>query len=561
MNLLANSLLEPKDDLRQLFRLYLNLRQLCDIELIMNQGFSPLTGFMTQQDYEKCLHHLTLTDGTVWPMPITLDIEPSIAQQLKLGQRIVLANKEGTPVAFMKVESIWQPDKKIEAECIFRTTDTTHPGVHYLMNHSQAYYVGGSLEALTPIQHFDFTHLRHTPAQLKHYFSIQAWKCVVGFQTRNPMHRAHFELTLQAQKQTKGHLLIHPVVGSTKPGDVDYITRVRCYEKLISYYPKGRARLSLLPLAMRMAGPREALWHAIIRKNYGCTHFIVGRDHAGPGSDRNGKLFYEPYEAQLLVNRYADKVGIEVLTFKEMVYLKNTESFLPIDQVKDTDEPMFLSGTEFRRRLDTRELIPEWFSFPAVIKELQQAYPPKESRGIVLLLTGLSGAGKSTIAKALMAKLQSDTGRTITLLDGDIVRTFLSSELGFSKAHRDLNIQRIGFVAMEIAKHGGTAICAPIAPYHKSRQAVKELAHEYGVAYYEIYISTPLSVCEQRDPKGLYSKARSQLIKGFTGIDDPYEAPVSPTLTLDTSQLSLQQCVDIIFNSLHNDGYIPINAD
>jgi sulfate adenylyltransferase len=534
-------------------------RQLCDVELILNGGFSPLKGFLCQQDYQSVLETLRLADGSVWPIPITLDVSEAFSEKLALGQRIILRDLEGLPIASLTIEDKWKPDKKEEAKKVFGTEDITHPAVSYLFKQAGDIYFGGTLTKINLPTHYDFTHLRLTPQDLKKHFKKLGWDKVIAFQTRNPMHRAHQQLTLNAAKEVGANVLIHPVVGMTKPGDIDYFTRVRCYEKIIPQYPTNSVMLSLLPLAMRMGGPREALWHAIIRKNYGCTHFIVGRDHAGPGNDSEDKPFYDPYEAQALVSKYEDEIDIKMLPFQEMVYVKNKKHYRPLDQVKDKSQIAKISGTEFRHRLRTHQDIPSWFSFPEVIQELKKTIPPKDQQGFTVFFTGLSAAGKSTIAQALLAKLLEVTSRPVTLLDGDIVRKHLSSELGFSKEHRDINITRIGYVASEITKHRGIVICAPIAPYAETRAIVRDMISKEG-QFIEIYISTPLNVCEDRDPKGLYAKARAGILKSFTGINDPYEAPMNPELTIDTSKTSVSLAINTIFDYLLNNSYLKIEA-
>ena len=381
------------------------------------------------------------------------------------------------------------------------------------------------------------------------------WTTIVAFQIRNPMHHAHKELTVRAAREIGGKLLIHPVVGMTNPGDVDHYTRVRCYKKIMEKFPEDTAIMSLLPLAMRMGGPREALWHALIRKNYGCTHLIVGRDHAGPGIDSKGNPFYGPYDAQDMVNKYADEIGVKMVPFKLMVYVEERAEYMPIDEVPEDLTKLNISGTELRRRLDQDLDIPEWFSYPEVVEELRHAHPPKDRRGFTVFFTGLSGSGKSTIANALLVKFLEHGRRRVTLLDGDIVRINLSSELGFSKEHRNLNITRIGFVASEITKNGGIAICAPIAPYEAIRKYNRELISKVG-GYIEVHVSTPLETCEKRDVKGLYAKARKGIIKGFTGIDDPYEKPVNPELRIDTSNISQEEAVQQVLIYLENEGFL-----
>jgi len=539
--------------------LFLTPRQRCDIECLLNGAFAPLNGFCDQVTYDNIITHRRLPTGEVWPMPITLDASRERAKALALGEKIGLYDQEGIHLANMIITDIWEPNKATEANAVFGTTDTTHPGVHYLMDVAGDIYLGGSLEKVTLPGHYDFTHLRLTPAALKQRFQENGWKKVVAFQTRNPMHRAHQELTLRAAKEHDAHLLIHPVVGMTKPGDVDHYTRVHCYQSILESYPENTATLSLLPIAMRMAGPVEALWHALIRKNYGCTHFIVGRDHAGPGKDKNGEDFYGPYDAQEMVRQYQDEVGIQMVPFYELVYVQERDAYMQEDEVQAGETVLKISGTEFRRMLKTGEEVPVWFSYPGVIHELRKTFPAKDKQGFTVFFTGLSGAGKSTIANALLIKLMELTDRSVTLLDGDHVRKNLSSELGFSKEHRDLNILRIGYVASEITKHGGVAICAPIAPYQSTRRKVREMISEAG-AFIEVYVSTSLEVCEGRDRKGLYKLAREGVLKEFTGISDPYEIPENADIVINTAEHSIEQEVMMIVNKLIELGYLQQRA-
>ncbi len=533
----------------------LSMRQLCDLELLLNGAFSPLEGFMGADDYNAVLAKMRLADGVLWPIPITLDVTEAFADSIEPGARISLRDQEGVLIATLNVDVKFRPDKKAEALAVFGSVDEAHPAVHYLNSQANDVYLGGRLTGIEPPRHYDFKHLRDSPAQVRERFEKLGWRRVVAFQTRNPMHRAHQELTCRAAKEMEANLLIHPVVGMTKPGDVDHFTRVRCYEHLLSHYPEQTTTLSLLPLAMRMAGPREALWHALIRKNYGCTHFIVGRDHAGPGVDSNGKPFYGPYDAQELMKKYADELDITMVPFKNMVYVEDRAEYQPQDEVAEGAKILEISGTELRRRLREGLEIPEWFSFPKVITELRKTHPPRHRQGFTVFFTGLSGSGKSTIANALMVKLLELGGRRITLLDGDIVRKNLSSELGFSKEHRDLNILRIGYVASEITKNGGIAICAPIAPYSATRRLVRELIEPVG-GFLEVHVATPLDVCERRDRKGLYAKARAGLIKGFTGIDDPYEDPADPEVRIDATKLTPDLAAHRILIKLESMGFI-----
>jgi sulfate adenylyltransferase len=533
----------------------LNDRQLCDLELLLNGGFSPLTGFMGRKDYDSVVKDMRLSNGTLWPLPVTLDVSEEFADACSPGDRIALRDKEWFPLAILTITDIWKPDLQAEAERVFGTTDITHPGAFYLLDTSKLVYIGGTLEGMAFPRHYDYQLLRDTPQELRERFRKHGWENVVAFQTRNPMHRAHVELTMRAANEVGANLLIHPVVGLTKPGDVNHYTRVRCYEKIIDRYPTGTAMLSLLPLAMRMGGPREALLHAIIRKNYGCTRLIVGRDHAGPGVDSQGQPFYGPYDAQDLMRKHEADLGIAMVPFRMMVYVEDRAEYLPEDEVPKGSRTLNISGTELRRRLDKGLEIPEWFSYPEVVAELQKAQKPLSKRGFTVFFTGLSGAGKSTLAHGLLVKLLEDGQRPVTLLDGDIVRTHLSSELGFSQEHRSINVRRIGFVASEITKNGGVAICAPIAPYLSDRQFNRELISSYG-GYIEVYVNTPLEVCEERDVKGLYAKARKGLVKQVTGIDDPYEPPGNPEIVINSSVEDPEVLVQQILLRIEQLGYI-----
>ena len=533
----------------------LNLRQTCDLDLILDGSFYPLKGFLTQKEYLSVCENIHLPSGELWPIPINLDVSEEFAETLTLGEEISLKDQEGVNLAILVVEDIWCPEKLFEADKVFGSTNNEHPGVNYLLNKSNKIYLGGKLIGINKPTFYDFKHLRNSPNELRKIFNKLGWSSVVAFQTRNPLHRAHFELTLRASSESEANLLIHPVVGMTKPGDIDHFTRVRCYEAILKYYSKSTTCLSLLNLAMRMAGPKEAILHGLIRANYGCTHFIVGRDHAGPGLKANKVPFYKEYEAQELFTKYQDKINIQLLKFQNFVFLEDSAEYVPINEVPKNSSVVQISGTELRRRLNKDLKIPEWFSFPEVIAELKKTKPPLHKQGFAVFFTGLSGSGKSTIANALINMLLEIGDRSVTLLDGDIVRKRLSSELGFSKNHRDINIRRIGFVAMEIVKNGGIAICAPIAPYQKTRDDVREEIEAFG-SFIEVYLSTPLETCEKRDRKGLYKLAREGKIKEFTGISDPYEIPDNPELILNSENKKVEECASLIMLKLKRMGLV-----
>ena len=533
----------------------LTQRQICDLELLMNGGFYPLKGFMTEADYDGVVADMRLADGSLWPIPVNLDVTEGFADTVEPGQDIALRDAEGVILAIMSVTDKWQPDKSREAKGVFGADDLAHPSVNYLHHTAGRVYLGGPITGIQPPVHYDFKARRDTPNELRAFFRKLGWRKVVAFQTRNPLHRAHQELTFRAAREAQANLLIHPVVGMTKPGDVDHFTRVRCYEAVLDQYPASTTHLSLLNLAMRMGGPREALWHAIIRKNHGLTHFIVGRDHAGPGKNSQGKDFYDPYAAQELVAKHQEEIGIEMVDFKQMVYVQEKAQYFPVDEVPEGSTVLDISGTELRRRLREGLEIPDWFSFPEVVAELRRTSPPRARQGFTVFFTGLSGSGKSTVANALMVKLMEMGGRPTTLLDGDVVRKHLSQELGFSKEHRDINIRRIGYVASEITKNGGIAICAPIAPYTATRRAVREMVEAFG-AFIEVHVATRLEECERRDRKGLYKLAREGKIKEFTGISDPYDVPETPELRVDTENVDVDNCAHQLILKLESMGLI-----
>jgi len=534
-------------------------RQICDLELLMNRGFYPLTGFLSQADYNSVLSDMRLSSGELWPIPITLDVASAFADALSVGDEVALRDEEGVILAILHLSDKWVPNKAKEAELVFGADDSAHPAVQYLHQQAGDVYLGGAITGLQAPTHYDFKQYRYGPNELKRHFQKLGWQKIVAFQTRNPLHRAHQELTFRAARDVGANLLIHPVVGMTKPGDVDHFTRVRCYEAVLDKYPSSTTEMGLLNLAMRMAGPREAVWHGLIRKNHGCTHMIIGRDHAGPGKNSKGQDFYDPYAAQALFRQYQDEIGLEMVDFKNLVYVQERAQYEEDDAIADKEHVtiLSLSGTELRRRLNEGLEIPDWFSFEEVVTQLRASHPPRANQGFTLLFTGLSGSGKSTIANAVRTKLMEMGGRPVTLLDGDIVRKNLSSELGFSKEHRDLNVRRIGFVAAEITKNRGIAICAPIAPYAKTRQEVRQDIEAYG-AFIEVHVATSLEECERRDRKGLYQLAREGKIKEFTGISDPYEAPEAPELRLKTEGEDVDYCAQQVILKLEQLGLVGL---
>jgi sulfate adenylyltransferase len=531
-------------------------RQVCDFECMATGAFDPVQSFLGKKDYESVVKDNRLADGQLWPLPIMLDIDPKTKDALdKEGGSLLLRDQQYNLLGELDIQEIWEPDLSHEALHVFGG-DAEHPAVRYLHTKTNPYYVSGNLTVNALPKHNDYSDLRYSPNEVRKMLNKD--KPIVAFQTRNPMHRAHMELVARAAEQVDGDVLIHPVVGLTKPGDIDYHTRIKCYREVIQDGKMlGRAAiLSLLPLAMRMAGPREALWHALIRKNYGATHFIVGRDHAGPGSNSAGDDFYGPYEARDFVLQYEDEIGIGLIPFDMMAYVDELKSYMPYKDIPEQYSPVSISGTEVRRRLKTGEDIPEWFTPPGVVDILRKSNPPNSERGVTLFFTGLSGSGKSTIVNGLVARLNEESFRKVTTLDGDEVRTFLSSELGFSKEHRDLNIKRIGYVASLTSSAGSIVLTAAIAPYREMRESARHLVEDAGTEFLEVFVDANVETCEDRDVKGLYKLAREGKIKSFTGISDPYETPTNPDIIVNTSTSSVDDSIEQIFEELKNRGYL-----
>jgi sulfate adenylyltransferase len=527
-------------------------RSMCDLELLATGAFSPLDRFMSKADYQSVLDTMRLADGTVFPIPITLSVADENAYQV--GQEVTLRSTTNAMLAVLTIEEIWTYDAAEEQQKVLGSTDQGHPMVAEMARWGKA-YISGPMKVLNLPTYYDFTELRRTPAEVREHLAEMGHKNVVAFQTRNPLHRAHEELTKRAQAEVDGSLLIHPVVGVTKPGDVDHFTRVRAYKALVDHhYDAHTTALSLLPLAMRMAGPREAVWHAIIRRNYGVSHFIVGRDHAGPGNDSTGKPFYGPYDAQELVSKFEQEIGVKMVPFKMMVYLPDEDRYEEIEKVPAGAKTADISGTQVRvDYLAKGVLLPEWFTRTEVAKVLAEAYPPKYHQGFCLWFTGLPSAGKSTIAD-IVALMLMEYGRQVSVLDGDVVRTHLSKGLGFSKEDRDTNILRIGYVASEIVKHEGAVICAAVSPYIATRNQVRNLMG--NEKFIEIFVDTPLGECERRDLKGIYARARKGEMTGVTGIDDPYEAPVNPEITLTTEATTPEENARRVVDYLLGKGLI-----
>tara|TARA_B100001559_G_scaffold320006_1_gene330883 strand:+ start:1322 stop:3046 length:1725 start_codon:yes stop_codon:yes gene_type:complete len=553
VNLIANEeeIADLKNLATELNSVQISERSMCDFEMMSTGAFSPLDRFMNQADYQSVVETQRLSNGTLFPIPITLPINST--DDVKLDSQIALRSPKNDLLAIMTVEEIYECDQKADAKKVFGTDDTKHPMVAEMETWGK-YNISGKVQTIQTPSHSDFNPLRLTPGETRLRLEEFGYENVVAFQTRNPLHRVHEELTKRAAESVDGVLLIHPVVGMTKPGDVDHYTRVRTYKALTdNYYDQDKVLLSLLPLAMRMGGPREAIWHAIIRRNYGANHLIVGRDHAGPGVDSKGNPFYGPYDAQESVLEHQTELGVKMVPFQMVVYLPDEDRYEEISKVDDTMKTASISGTQVRDDyLSLGKSLPTWFTRPEVSQILEQSFPPMHQQGVCLWFTGLSGAGKTATAD-IVTNMILEKGRRSTVLDGDVVRTHLSKGLGFSAEDRDTNIRRIGFVAAEVVRHGGIAICAAVSPYIATRNEVREMVG--SDKFIEVHVATPLEVAESRDVKGMYAKARRGEIKGFTGIDDPYEEPVNPEITLDTVKFSAEENANRIVTELEKRGF------
>ena len=540
---------------KELDGIVLSDRQLSDLELLSSGAYSPLTGFLRQKDFESVLSEMRLEDGTLWPLPVCLDVDEKTALKLKPEGIVALRDAEGFMPAVLHVEDVWPVNAADYVEAVYGTGDPEHPGVNRMIEKQGKYFAGGWVEALTLPLRFGFRRLRHTPLEIRALFKKMGWRRVVGFHTENIFHKKEFKQALAALEKARANLLLHPVVGRIRPGDMMTYTRIRCYQAACGHFPpSSMTALSLLPYSMQYAGPKETVLHAIIRKNYGCTHFMVSPNHAGPDNAGKNKDYYNEWSSLEMAQSVSNELDMSILPCDDHAYSPEEGDFIPVDDDSST-QTLSISERDYIKRLETGKKTPEWFTFPEIHREMALAFPPKSRQGFTVFCTGLSGAGKSTIAKLLCARLQEVGDRPVTLLDGDIVRHNLSNELGFSREHRDINVRRIGFVANEITKNKGAAICAPIAPYASARRHIRNEIEKNG-GFIEVYVSTPLSECESRDPKGLYARARAGLIKGLTGVDDPYEKPEKPEIVLNTVNMTPEEAAQEVLLHLERSGYI-----
>ncbi|MDY0362623.1 MAG: bifunctional sulfate adenylyltransferase/adenylylsulfate kinase [Desulforegulaceae bacterium] len=538
-----------------LVQVALSDRSLLDFELIANGGLSPLGRFMNQKDYEMVLEKMETSDNIFWPVPVCLDIDEKTFETLKNHQQAALTDQEGFQLAVIQIQDLWKPDKAKEALKIFGTDKSSHPGVKYLKNKTKDYYLGGNLEIIELPVNYDFKTFRFTPKELRENFTKSGWQNIAAFQTRHPLHRLQFELCLDIIKEHKKKLLISQTAGETEPEDFDRFTRIRATQKILDKFPTNSTKLNIIPLYLRFAGYKDALLHSIISKNYGCSDFIVGHGHSNPVNKEKSDYFYNSELIKKRTLEFSGEIDINIIPVSEMRYVYFEEEYKFLDQIEDSIQSLSISGEEIRKRIKLGKKIPSWASFPEVIEEIEKNYPPPSRQGFTVFCTGLPSAGKSTIAKVLYSKFLEIGKRPVTLLDGDIVRRNLSKELNFSKEHRNINVERIGFVANEITKNRGIAICAPIAPYAQTREKIRELIEPNG-GFIEVFVSTPLDVCEKRDRKGMYEKAKKGLIKDFTGIDDPYEIPLNPEVTIDTTLFSPEECAQQVIQELTMLGYL-----
>ena len=546
---------EIRDQSRDWLSVDLGPRQLCDLELLINGGYSPLDGYLGSADHQRVCSEMRLTDGVFWPIPVVLNISDELADTLVAGDSVALRDGEGVMIAALNVEDCYQRDLDAEVEAIFGTTDASHVGVAQYLHRTRRWAVAGRVEALQLPVHFDYPELRRTPADLRRLFSSRGWRQVLTFQTHRTIHRAQQAMMVEAAREADANILIHPVVGLDQPGDADHYTRIRCYQAVLREFPESTVCLNLLPLAMRGGGGREALLHAIVNKNYGSTHLMVDFDGSGTVLETLGEPSYKQEEAAQIISEHDADLGVEMVATCEPVFLEDRKKFVAATDAPPDGQVLRLAADEVRQRLDDGLEIPSWYTFDEVARELEHRHPARRAQGFTVFFSGLSGSGKSTVANVLRVKLLEIGGRGVTLLDGDLVRANLSSELGFSKEHRDLNIRRIGFVASEITRAGGVAICAPIAPYDVVRREVREMVQPCG-GFVLVHVATPIEVCEARDRKGMYAKARAGIIKEFTGISDPYEVPEDADVVIDTSDLTPAEATREVLLQLERQGFI-----
>jgi sulfate adenylyltransferase len=535
-------------------------RQLCDLELLINGAYSPLDGYLGAADHRSVCEEMRLAGGELWPIPVVLNVPDELADRLSAGDQVALRDREGVMIAALSVDECYRRDLDAELEAVFGTADPSHTGVAQYLHRTRPWAVAGRIEALQLPVHYDYRDLRKTPAELRSLFASLDWRRVIAFQTHRTIHRAQQTMMVDAARHIEGNILIHPVVGLDQPGDADHYTRVRCYQAALPAYPDDMARLNLLPMAIRGGGAREALLHAIVHKNYGASHLMIDFDGAGAVLDTVGEPAYGQEEARRILAEHGAEIGVELLPTRDMVYVEDTDAFAASESISEDSRVHRLSADDVRQRLDDGRKIPSWFTFDEVAHELQLRHPARSAQGFTVFLTGLSGSGKSTIANVLRVKLLELGGRGVILLDGDLVRANLSSELGFSKEHRDLNIRRIGFVASEITRAGGIAICAPIAPYDVVRREVREMVQPCG-GFVLVHVATPLEVCESRDRKGMYAKARAGIIKEFTGISDPYEVPKDADVVIDTSDMTPEEAAGKVLHFLEHEGYVALTDE
>jgi sulfate adenylyltransferase len=546
---------EIRDQSRDWLSIDLGPRQLCDLELLINGAYSPLDGYLGAADHQSVCSEMRLTNGVFWPIPVVLNIPGELVDDLAGGDFLALRDGEGVMIAALRVEECYQRDLDAEIEAIFGTADRSHTGVAQYLHRTRQWAVAGRVEALQLPVHYDYPELRRTPSETRELFTNLGWRKVLTFQTHRTIHRAQQAMLAEAAQNAGANILIHPVVGLDQPGDADHYTRIRCYRALLPEFTERAVHLNLLPLAMRGGDGREALLHAIVNKNYGSTHLMVDFDGSGTVLDTVGEPAYDQEEAAQIISEHAADLGVEMVATRDMVYLEDRKQFVGSADVPAGSHVLRLTGDEVRQRLDAGREIPSWYTFGEVARELEHRHPARGAQGFTVFLTGLSGSGKSTIANVLRVKLLEFGGRGVSLLDGDLVRANLSSELGFSKEHRDLNIRRIGFVASEITRAGGVAICAPIAPYDVVRREVREMVQPCG-GFVLVHVATPLEVCEARDRKGMYAKARAGIIKEFTGISDPYEVPEDADVVIDTTELAATEATREVLMYLERQGFI-----
>jgi len=480
--------------------------ELADLELLMSGAYAPLTGFLGRADLASLARTGRLVDGTSWPVPVTLEVPAAVVAQLHidnpLRRVLVLTDGEGAPVAAVDVTESW-------------------------LTRDGATAVSGPVRRIGDGAQGPFRKLRQGPAELRQLLPPGR---VLGVFVDRPLHRPQLAQLAHATRTLAGHLLVLLPVGGPTADGISPESLVRCVLAARDRMPP--ATIVAVPLVSRGDDIRDALLRARVASAYGVTHLLATGNSMPAGG------------------------GPRVLVPRELAYDSRDGQWRSRDDIPPRHRRLPMTQAELDDLLDRGAPLPEWHTPPAVARELARERPPRRHRGLVVFFTGLSGSGKSTVARGIVEVLLETGERTVTLLDGDVVRRHLSAGLTFSAADRDINVRRIGWVAAEVARHGGLAVCCPIAPYEASRRAARQYARTVGAGFMLVWVATPLAECERRDRKGLYAKARAGQLTGMTGVDDPYEEPADAELVIDTSRMSPAEAVAAVLRHLGASGWI-----